>query len=607
MKSESIRTRFTEFFERNRHHRVAPASLVPPDDPSVLFTTAGMQQFKPYFLGLKDAEKDFGGRRLSSIQPCLRTSDIDAVGDASHLTFFEMLGNFSLNDYGRQETIGLAWRFLTEELKLDGDRLWATYFAGEGKLPEDAETARLWRSHLPKARIQGFGREENWWGPAGPSGPCGPCSEIHIDRRGKPCEKGTACRPNCDCGRFLELWNLVFISFEQDARGKLAPLDRPGVDTGMGLERLAAVVQKSETVYETDLSKPLMERTVKDHAFGTEGEPFDTIRRRILCDHLKSVVFLLAAGVQFSNKEQGYVLRRLFRRAVDQFLTPPERFDPYLDDVVKMYGETYAALREQRRAIVETIDRESTAYRKVLALNVDEVVRKTTKPARPPSNRERPGPSHEPLSPKEAFQIYSTYGITPDRLRRAGFSFDEAAFLAEIAKHQERSRQSSTQKFGGHGLSTLQAADMNPEDRGKITKLHTATHLLHAALRKVLGPHVRQQGSDITPERLRFDFEHPEKLTPEQRSEVESLVNEQIRANLPVRVESMPYEEAMRQGALAFFKEKYPEVVSVYSIGDFSKELCGGPHVERTDELETFRIIAEQSVGAGIRRIKAVA
>lgn len=605
MRSATIRERFLNFFERRGYRILAPAPLVPTDDPSVLFTTAGMQQLKPYFLGTKDAVKDFGSKNLVSVQPCLRTSDIESVGDTSHLTFFEMLGNFSIGGVGREKAITLAWELLTNELGVDPERLWVTYFGGEGKLTADEQTALVWKGILPLDRIRPFPKTNNWWGPAGPSGPCGPSTEIHFDRRGTPCERGPRCLPNCDCDRFVELWNIVFTEYEQSVSGAIKPLRTAGVDTGLGFERLAMILQGKNTIFDTDLFADLVTRLEADANFGREEEPLDTARRRIVADHVKAVTFLLTAGVAFSNKEQGSVLRRLFRRAVDQFLSSRLILEPYVDLIIERYDKTYPLLRERRGTTLAAINQELTVYRQVLELEVSEIVAKIRSKRRT-ELEERLGVSHELLTPEEAFQIFSTYGISPERMKRSGFRFDLRAFEAQIEKHQQRSRASQQAKFGGHGLGTVNVAEVSPEDRLRITRHHTATHLLHAALRQILGPHVRQQGSDITPERLRFDFEHPKKLAPEERQRIEDLVNEQIRADLPVTVETIPYEEAIRKDALAFFKEKYPEQVTVYSIGTFSKEICGGPHVQRTSELGPFRILTEQSVGTGIRRIKAV-
>jgi len=602
MTHQQIREKFVKFFLKNKHKLIESYSLIPHGDPSVLLTTAGMQQFKPYFIGAKDPMKDFKSRRLISIQRCFRTSDIEEVGDAWHNTFFEMLGNFSIADYFKKEAIDLAWQFLIKEMKIDKKKLWATYFKGDKQVEADKETGKLWEKCLPKEKIRGYSREDNWWGPTGKTGPCGPCSEIHYDFTGKPCDKDEKCLPNCECHRFMELWNLVFTEYNIDEKGKLKELPTKNIDTGMGLERLALVVQKKNNIYETDLFISLMEKIARDTAFGKLQKIEDLVRSRVLADHVKGAVFLIYDGVLFSNKEQGYILRRIFRRASDQFLFPNFSWLHYIDKVLEIYHSTYPYLLKRRDGIADNFIREQEAYKKIQQLEVKEVIEKISQKKREKQTSDIVGPSSREISPAEAFLLYSTYGLSPEKLKREGFVFDEVEFQKELERHKKLSRSGAEKKFGGHGLTSQEIPE---KDRLKIIRLHTSTHLLQKALRDILGNHVKQEGSDINKERLRFDFTHPQKLTDEEIKRVEDLVNQKIRDDLPVSFQEMPYEEAVKIGALAFFKEKYPEKVKVYSVSDYSKEICGGPHVEHTGQIGRFKILSEKSSSAGIRRIKA--
>jgi len=603
MTSEKIRKKFNKFFEKHKHKAVESFSLWPQDDPSVLLTTAGMQQFKPYFMGTKNPIKDYNSKRLLSIQRCFRTSDIELVGDATHNTFFEMLGNFSIGDYFKKEAIDLAWQFLTKELRIDKKRLWVTYYKGDKDVPEDTESFKLWKKYLLTERIIGFDKKENWWGPPGKSGPCGPCSEIHYDFTGKPCKKDKKCQPNCECGRFMELWNLVFMEYHMSEQGKLKELPAKNIDTGLGLERLALVLQKKKNIFETDLFKDIIQKIYEDKNFGSINKLENTLRCRIVADHIKGSVFLLADGVTFSNKEQGYILRRVFRRALDQYMYTKLELVPLIDKIIDNYQSQYPYLAKRKNLIISQINRELDLYKKVLNVDIEEAVKKITDLKEQSKKIARKGPSSRQLTADEAFKLYSTYGLSPERLKRKGFVFDEKKFNEEIKKHQQLSRAGAKEKFGGHGLTST---EWTKEERQKIICLHTATHLLHQALRDVLGSHVKQQGSDINPERLRFDFEHTSKLSDNEKKEIEDIVNKKIENSLPVSKIETDYEKAIKSGALAFFKEKYPERVAVYSIGDYSKELCSGPHVANTKEIGKFSIISEKSSSAGIRRIKAI-
>lgn len=604
MDAKTVRRKFVGYFEKQEHVLVPSSSLIPSNDPSVLFTTAGMQQFKQYFLGEKDPEQDFGSRRLASVQRCFRTSDIDSVGDSTHCTFFEMLGNFSIGDYSKEGAVRMAWECLTKNFRIPKQRLWATVFAGDDRSMKDFEAHKLWGAYLPETRIAEFGRSDNWWGPPGASGPCGPCSEIHFDHTGVACERGDACRPNCPCGRFIELWNLVFMEYYQNDAGQFSELPKKNVDTGMGLERLAVAVQHVDSIFDTDLFTDITRAILQEKGFGKGDAEQDRARKlRIVADHIKGTVFLLADGVRFSNKDQGYVLRRIFRRALDQFSYPSASYPAVVNAVIDAYRDAYPMLHERREAILAACAEECEHFTARVNTTIRKVLHERT---HAPDSREKPANGTRTLSPEQAFTLFTTHGTPLDRLKREGFTFDEDAVRVLIEAHKKKSRAGVVGKFGGHGLGyLLDASQFKKEDVERITKLHTATHLLHQALRAVLGAHVQQSGSDITPERLRFDFTHPEKLTRDEIEKVEHLVNAQIDADLSVTAQEMDLPQALASGALSFFKEKYPPRVTVYRIGDFSKEICGGPHVTHSGAVGRFKIISEKSSAAGIRRIKA--
>lgn len=577
MTSKEIRNKFLRFFEK-KGHKIVPSSSLLPTDPSVLFTTAGMQQFKEYFLG---KESPYGNRATSS-QKCFRTSDIEEVGDTTHLTFLEMLGNFSFGDYFKKESIEWALEFLTKDCKLKKEKLWITVFEGDKEVPKDKESKKIWKElGLPKEKIHGFSREDNFWGPTGKEGPCGPTTEIHYELSKEPCSLGKKCLPNCKCGRFIELWNLVFNEFYQDKDKKLTPLKQKGVDTGMGLERLVMVIQEKPSVFETDLFSIMPQNQSE----------------RIIADHIKGSVFLASEGIIPSNVEQGYVLRRILRRAIrhGKILKMPRDFlIPLAQKVIELYKEVYPEVKSKETDILTVIQNEEEKFAKTLEQGLKEFDKLISK--------------NKDISGEEAFNLYQSYGfpleLTEELVKEKGFKIDKRGFEKAIKKHQKISRAGAEKKFGGVG-----------KDAGlEEAKLHTAAHLMHQALREVLGDHVKQMGSDVTSQRLRFDFSHSAKMTDEEKQKVQEIVNEKIKQDLEVKKEEMSYEDAMGSGALAFFKEKYPEKVSVYSIGDpsdssgqvFSREVCAGPHVKHTSELGNFKIIKEQSSGAGIRRLRAI-
>ncbi|MBU2634961.1 alanine--tRNA ligase [Patescibacteria group bacterium] len=580
MTSKEIRNKFLRFFEK-KGHKIVPSSSLLPIDPSVLFTTAGMQQFKEYFLGKPSPY----GNRVTSSQKCFRTSDIEEVGDTTHLTFLEMLGNFSFavsaeasgeggEGYFKKESIEWALEFLTKDCKLKKEKLWITVFKGDKEVPKDKESREIWKElGFPKEKIHGFSREDNFWGPTGEEGPCGPTTEIHYELSKKPCSLGKKCLPNCKCGRFIELWNLVFNEFYQDRDKKLTPLKQKGVDTGMGLERLVMVIQEKPSVFETDLFSTMPQNQSE----------------RIIADHIKGSVFLASEGIIPLNVEQGYVLRRILRRAIrhGKILKMPKNFlIPLVQKVIEIYKEVYPEVKSKETDILTIIQNEEEKFAKTLEQGLKEFDKLISK--------------NKDIKGEEAFNLYQSYGfpleLTEELVKEKGFKIDKRGFEKAIKKHQEISRAGAEKKFGGVG-----------KDAGlEETKLHTATHLMHQALREVLGDHVKQMGSDITSQRLRFDFSHIGKMTEQEINKVEEIVNQEIKQDLEVKKEEMNYKDAIDSGALAFFREKYPEKVSVYSMGEFSKEICAGPHVKRTSELGKFKIIKEESSGAGIRRLRAI-
>ncbi len=595
MSSKEIRQLFIDYFKSKGHIVVPSSSLLPEDDPTVLLTSAGMQQFVQYLSGKKDPVKDFGAKELTSCQKCFRMADIDDVGDDVHHTFFEMLGNWSIGGkYFKEKAINYAFEFVTKRLKLKKDRLWITIFRGSRLIPKDIKSKKIWlKIGIPKKRIKSFGLKDNFWGPVASEGPCGPCSEIHYDRGRKYGCGRSDCGPNCPkCNRFVEIWNLVFMEYFKAEDGTYEPLPKKNVDTGAGLERLTAILNKKPSAYETDLFWPVILKLKE-----LTGLKYKKHERhfRIIADHLRGAVFLIADGVIPSNLEEGYILRRVIRkviRYVKLFNLGTVEILELAKIFIDIYDEVYPELSTKKEQILTVIQNEAEKFEKTLrgGLKYFEKVA---------------AGSRGEISGKEAFRLYDTYGLplemTEELASERKLKVDKKGFKKEFERHQKISRAGAEKKFGGVGKKAGR----------KETKYHTATHLLHAALRKVLGDHVKQMGSDITAERLRFDFSHPKKLTDEEKKKVEKLVNEVIKKDLKVSCQQeVPYKEALEKGALAFFKDKYPEKVSVYTIGDpanpFSKEVCAGPHVKHTGILGKFKIISEKSSSGGIRRIKAV-
>ncbi len=589
--AKELRALFLKFFEEKGHAVIPSASVIPENDPTVLFTTAGMHPLVPYLMGARHPM----GTRLTDVQKCIRTGDIDEVGDASHCTFFEMLGNWSLGDYFKREAISWSWEFLTSPdwLGLDKDRLAFSVFAGDENAPRDEEAANLWREMGVKDdHIFYLPKKNNWWGPAGMTGPCGPDTEMFIITDKEPC--GPDCSPACDCGRYLEIWNDVFMQYDKQADGSFLPLKQKNVDTGMGLERTIGVLTGAKSVYETDLFSDILAK-IAELTGKKYGEDEETTRSfRIIADHLRTATIILGdvKGVTPSNVDQGYVLRRLIRRAVRHGMKiglPENATADIAEVIVNQYKDVYPEIKEREAHVLEQLRLEEGRFQRTLKQGMREFEKLVSRLG---ENSQIDGAS--------AFKLYDTYGfpveITMEMAKERGLTVDEAGFEERFKQHQATSHAGAEQRFKG-GL-----ADHSVE----TARLHTATHLLHAALRKVLGDEVTQKGSNITAERLRFDFSFSRKMTKEEIAQVEQLVNEAIQAGAEITCEEMTVDEAKAQGAIGLFESKYGERVKVYTMGPFSKEICGGPHAGNTAELKSFKIKKEESSSAGVRRIKAV-
>ena len=646
LSSNELRALFLRFFQKKGHSVIPSASVIPENDPTVLFTTAGMHPLVPYLLGQKHPQ----GTRLTDVQKCIRTGDIDEVGDMSHLTFFEMLGNWSLGDYFKDQMIPWSWEFLTspEWLGIDPDKLAFTVFEGDEDCPRDEEAANLWRKcgvkddhlfYLPK--------EHNWWGPAGVTGPCGPDTEMFIITK-KPC--GPDCSPACHCGAYLEIWNDVFMQYNKQKDGSFIPLTQKNVDTGMGLERTICVLNGKKSVYETDAFTGILAKI--EELCGKKYTPDDENTRafRIVADHMRTSTFIIGdpRGIGPSNVGQGYILRRLIRRAVryGMGLGLQEGFTAEIAKVIiDQYKAVYPELEQNKAFVLEQLTLEEGRFARTLKQGEKEFDKVMNNLRRTREAMEkiladdtlaaaeeavkthvlRPQPDmvsaieavkagdlakvkaecqriHDSLNVidgRSAFKLYDTYGfpieITKELAAENGLTVDEADFAKRFEQHQATSRSGAEQIFKG-GLA---------DHSEQTTCLHTATHLLQAALRKVLGDEVHQKGSNITAERLRFDFTFGRKVTPEELAQVEALVNEAIAAKVPITMEEMTVSEAKAQGAMGLFESKYGEVVRVYTMGPYSKEICGGPHANNTGDLVSFKIIKEEASSAGVRRIKA--
>ena len=647
--SAQLREMFQSFMESKGHHRIQSASIIPENDPTVLFTTAGMHPLVPYLMGTPHP----AGTRLTDVQKCIRTGDIEEVGDPSHLTFFEMLGNWSLGDYFKKEAISWSWEFLTspDYLGLDKDKLAFSVFAGDEDCPRDEEAHDIWRSMgVAEDHIFYLPKENNWWGPAGQTGPCGPDTEMFIIRDKAPC--GPNCSPACSCGRYLEIWNDVFMQYNKQKDGTFIPLEKKNVDTGMGLERTICVLTGKKTVYETDAFSGIIAKIAELSGKGYEDDEATTRAFRVVADHLRTSTFILGddRGVSPSNTDQGYILRRLIRRAVryGMSLGMADGFTAEIAQVIiDQYKDVYPELSRNAAFVTEQLKLEEGRFARTLKqgekefekvynntvntkallesiLNAEDKIAFAQEMAK--VKKLRPSPDMMPiieaanaadeaalvaavnarmaslnvLDGRSAFKLYDTFGfpieMTIELAAEKGLTVDENDFAERFKQHQEKSHQGAEQKFKG-GLA---------DHSEQTAKLHTATHLLHSALRKVLGDEVAQKGSNITAERLRFDFSFGRKMTAEEIAEVERLVNVAIEAKAPVVCEEMTVPEAKEKGAIGLFESKYGEKVRTYKMGEYSFEICGGPHAENTGDLGSFKIQKEESSSAGVRRIKAV-
>lgn len=582
MKAIEIRNKYLNFFKKHGHAVIPSASLIPENDPSVLFTTAGMQPLVPYLLG----EKHPSGTRLTDYQKCLRTNDIEEVGDNRHLTYFEMLGNWSLGDYFKEESIQMSFDFLTKELQIPVEKLSVTVFAGDEDCSRDEVAAECWKkAGILDGHIYYYGKDDNWW-IAGEEGPCGPDTEMFYDT-GKPA-CGPDCQPSCDCGKYVEIWNNVFMEYFKSKDGKYSKLAQRNVDTGLGLERMTMLLQGKETPFDTELFKPVMDKL-------SELQKVDNIEsRRIIAEHLRSSMMVISDGGRPSNVDRGYILRRLIRRMVrhmNKLQINLEEISTLIDINVENLKEMYPDLAKNQELIKNVIIEEKNKFVKTLAHGEKEFEKEMNKAKEQGKTK---------IDGKVVFKLYDTYGfppeVTSELAQENNMTVDMKEFDELFKAHQEKSRMGSEQKFKG-GLA---------EQNDTTIAYHTATHLLNAALKVVLGPETHQRGSNITVDRMRFDFNCDHKMTDEEKKQTEDLVNKWIQDAIPVTVEEMKKEEAVKSGAECMFIEKYPDVVTVYTIGNVSKELCGGPHVKNTSELGKFKIKKEEASSAGVRRIKAI-
>ena len=603
MKSNEIRKRFIDFFEKVSakknlaHVEVQSSSLIPENHPTLLFTNSGMVQFTPYFLGLKDPVEDFKSKRLCSIQKCIRTGDLDIVGTSKyHLTYFEMMGSWSIGDYGKKTAVELAFDLLTNKeygFGLDSSKFFPTVFEGNEEAPFDAETYDAWKNlGIPESKISKLPASENWWAP-GPVGPCGPCTEILFDRGAEygPEEEVPGMTDN---PRYLEIWNAgVFMQYNRLPSGVLEPLKALSVDTGAGLERFALLLQNVDSVYETDIFQPIIEKLIdlsSDKTSASSQEHKSSIQK--VADHMRASIILMAEGLFPSNKDQGYVLRRLIRKSCDECMwrlsIDPSQLIEIVPIVSKMFVESYPELSNVEQ--IQSVLSDEVKQYKTVAESTKKFIAKNYSAGQTIEN---------------PFDIYQSVGASKDLIAELSLGLDVKVdfsdFDEKLKEHQEKSKSNMGQRFKG-GLG---------EHSEETTKYHTATHLLHSALREVLGDGVHQMGSNITPERLRFDFSYGEKMTEEQIKEVSAIINKKIQESLPVNKVQLSKAEAEKTGALHFFKDKYGDQVTVYYIGDsletaWSKEFCGGPHVSNTSEIGSLKIVKEEAVGKGVRRIKAI-
>lgn len=583
MKAIEIRNLFIQYFAQHSHSMISGASLIPENDPSVLFTTAGMHPLVPYLLG----EPHPLGKRLVDHQKCIRTNDIDEVGDDTHLTFFEMLGNWSLGDYFKEESIKMSYDFLVNSLKISPDNIAVTVFAGDDDAPRDVEAANVWHAMgIKRENIFYYSKKENWWGPAGQTGPCGPDTEIFYIHSIPKCSED--CGPACDCGKYWEIWNNVFMQYHKNADGTFSPLNQKNVDTGLGLERITAILENRANIFETELFSDLI-TFIKSIATKNNEASF-----RIIADHIRASCFILADGTTPSNIDQGYILRRLIRRIIrhmNKLDVHPDMISEIAKRAIISLKDIYGELVPHTDFIIRNLIDEKDRF--ILTLEKGEKQFYKAIKSCMAENLDK-------INAKTVFTLYDTYGFPPELTSELanehGLKIDIQGYEELYKCHQELSRAGASQKFKG-GLA---------DNTDETSALHTATHLLHKALQIVLGEHATQKGSNITKERLRFDFCHPNKLTPEEIIKIEEIVNARITENLPVICEEMSVDKAKSLGAQGLFTNKYGDVVKVYSVGDFSREICGGPHAQSTIDLGYFKIIKEEGISSGVRRIKAV-
>jgi alanyl-tRNA synthetase len=594
MNSTDIRKKYLEFFESKEHTITPSASLIPENDSTTLFNTAGMQPLIPFLMG----EKHPAGTAIANCQKCIRTGDIDCVGDSWHLTFFEMLGNWPFDAYDKEQVVKWSWEFLTskEWLGIDAHKLYITVFEGDQKnnIPKDEESIKYWQECFQTVDIKAeenkrifvLGRKDNFWGPVGNSGPCGPDTEMFVDTGSKKCSN--ECQPGCSCGKYAEIWNDVFMDYYKETNGSYRELENKQIDTGFGLDRATALLNGADNVYESDLFIPIIDK-IKRLANINHPSQGQLKSIRIIADHIRSAVMIMGdgMGVVPSNLDQGYVVRRLIRTAIrhGKLLNIAPNINLSLEVfkiVINLMKNVYPELKTNQEIILNELSKEVFQFAKTLDKGLKEFNKL------------------DKIKGEDAFKLYGTYGfpleMTVELAKEKGEKIDIEKFNQEFEKHKELSRTASAGKFKG-GLA---------DHSEVVTKYHTATHLLHQALRKVLGKHVNQRGSNLNAERLRFDFSHPEKMTDEEIKKVEVLVNNQIQAKLEINCEEKSLNEAKNEGAIGLFGDKYGTKVKVYSISNFSKEICGGPHVNNTSELGKFRIIKEQSASSGVRRIKAI-
>jgi alanyl-tRNA synthetase len=588
MRVHELREIYLRFFKERKHKLIGSGSLLPEHDATALFTMAGMHPLMPFLIGQPHPQ----GKRLVNVQKCIRTTDIDEVGDTTHLTFFEMLGNWSLGDYWKKEAITWSFEFLTSSkwLGFNPEKLSVTVFEGDEDAPIDTEAIELWKSvGIPDERIYPLPKEDNWWGPPGVVGPCGPCTEMFIEVDEIP-KCSPECRPGCHCGHFVEVWNDVFMEYNRKEDGSYELLKQKNIDTGMGVERTAAMLQGVSNVFDIEEFVPLINR-IKDLAGKDELTEEELQSARVIADHVKAAVMIMAddAKIGPSNVEHGYIVRRLLRKAImsaDKMGIGKGFLQPLAEITIDMYKDVYEEVTRNREFIMQNLEAEDTKFRNTLKKALRKFNRMLNE--------------NGTITGEDAFLLFTSFGLPLEMTRELaeenGIKIDMEEFKKQFEHHREVSRTATEGKFKG-GLADHSEA---------ITMMHTATHLLQAALRKVLGDEVKQMGSNITQERLRFDFSFSRKLTAEEVEKVETLVNEVIKKNLKVEQSFMPFDEAMSKGALAFFKETYADEVSVYSVGDFSMELCGGPHVERTGILGELKIAKQKKIGAGVMRIRAV-